>query len=266
MLQWACARIGAILVTLNPAYRGNEIASTLALAQVQHLFVVPRIRSSNYLQTLASIFPSLSSDSIGRQLNLERLPDLRNIIVMDDMSSKAEWETEMAKVKPAVDFREILVWREDGREQAEVKRLEASLHKDEIINLQFTRLYLPRMSWLPTDSVQQRNYRCTESRLSLSLFLSHKRTFYEQLYTQLTHHNLLNNGIQIGRCMRLASTDVLCMFLSFHHIAPPLTSHPDRQCSSSLPLLRPRSWQPRRLDAWCMYRLSLAHIFPTRDY
>ena len=31
MLQWACANIGAVLVTLNPAYRSRELVSKLDL-------------------------------------------------------------------------------------------------------------------------------------------------------------------------------------------------------------------------------------------
>ena len=27
---------------------------------------------------------------------------------------------------------------------------------------------------------------------------------------QLTHHNLLNNGLSVGRCMRLTDKDILC--------------------------------------------------------
>lgn len=175
MLQWATARIGAILVTLNPAYRGNEIVNALGLSQVQHLFVVPRIRSSAYLQMLSSIFPSLLSTSPGQPLNLERLPDLKNIVVIDDMGGGKDLETEMVNVKPAVDFREILVWREAEREQSEVRKLEASLQKHDVINLQFT----SGTTGLPKA-------------------------------VSLTHHNLLNNGIQIGRCMRLTASDVLC--------------------------------------------------------
>ena len=97
MLQWATARIGAILVTLNPAYRGNEIVDALAITQVQHLFVVPHIRSSAYLQMLSSIFPSLSSTPQGQPLSLDRLPDPKSIVVIDDVGGGQNLETEMAR-------------------------------------------------------------------------------------------------------------------------------------------------------------------------
>ena len=148
MLQWATARIGAILVTLNPAYRGNEIVDALAISQVQHLFVVPHIRSSAYLQMLSSIFPSLSSTPQGQPLSLDRLPDLKSIVVIDDVGGGQNLETEMARVKPAVDFREILVWREAGHEESEVRKLEASLQEHDVINLQFTRYVLDNCRWI----------------------------------------------------------------------------------------------------------------------
>lgn len=173
MLQWACARVGAILVTLNPAYRAHELVATLALAGVNHLFLVPRIRSSAYLQLLADAFPALASSSPGH-VNIERLPDLKNIVVVDDLGG-ADGATEMARVKSAVDFREILVWRNVGPEQRELEALERGLKEHEMINLQFT-----------------------------------SGTTGAPKAVSLTHHNLLNNGIQIGRCMHLTPEDVLC--------------------------------------------------------
>ena len=177
MLQWACARIGAILVTLNPAYRVHELIATLSLAQVNHLFLVPRIRSSAYLRILSAALPALTSTPAG-SLNLGELPDLRNVVVVDDMGGGASWQEEIAHVKSAVDFREILVWREDGSEQRNVKELEASLGEHEVINLQFTRYVL-----LP-----KRKIMCSscgpgmDSYVPLSVFTSGLRLQYPRIY------------------------------------------------------------------------------------
>ena len=48
-------------------------------------------------------------------------------------------ERELEGARPAVDFREVMVWREDAREGRMVRELEAGLRADEVINLQFTR-------------------------------------------------------------------------------------------------------------------------------
>ncbi|KAF8164689.1 hypothetical protein B0H34DRAFT_804388 [Crassisporium funariophilum] len=59
MLQWACARVGAILVTLNPAYRLTELAGVFNLVGVKHLFIVPRLHNSGYVRMLAEAFPEM---------------------------------------------------------------------------------------------------------------------------------------------------------------------------------------------------------------
>lgn len=140
MLQWAAARIGAILVTLNPAYRVHELLVTLRLVGVSHLFVVPAIRTSRYLDLLASELPGLASAKPG-QIQEEQLPDLKQVVVFDDLGrdGREEWKNQLDRVRCAVDFREILVWRQGSSEDRVVRGLTDSLTEDEIINLQFTR-------------------------------------------------------------------------------------------------------------------------------
>ena len=48
VLQLATARIGAILVVLNPAYRAAELEFALKRSDVQCLFLIPRFKTSDY--------------------------------------------------------------------------------------------------------------------------------------------------------------------------------------------------------------------------
>ncbi|KAI0827140.1 acyl-CoA synthetase [Trametes gibbosa] len=174
-LQWACASVGAILVTLNPAYRLPELVNTLNLVGVSHLFLVPRLRSSAYVRTLADAFPGLARAAPG-EIAERALPALRHLVVVDNTAGGAgEYARETADVRPAVDFREVFVWREDGAERGRVAEMGAGLSADEVINLQFT-----------------------------------SGTTGAPKAVSLTHHNLLNNGLSIGRCMRFTPSDVLC--------------------------------------------------------
>lgn len=178
MLQWACASIGAILVTVNPAYKLHELVSTLRLVNVQHLFAVPRIRTSTYVETLSQAFPQIRSQFPG-EIQIEELPELRNLIVVDNAEEEKE-RLGRLKIKSMVDWREILLWREDTPEERMVTELRSSLRRDDVINLQFT----SGTTGLPKA-------------------------------VSLTHDNLLNNGINIGRSMWFTEQDILCN-------APPL--------------------------------------------
>ncbi|KAJ3567841.1 hypothetical protein NP233_g6099 [Leucocoprinus birnbaumii] len=173
MLQWACASIGAILVTVNPAYKLHELVSTLKLVNVQHLFAVPRVRSSTYVETLSQAFPQIRSQHPG-DIQIEELPELRNLIVVDNAEEEKE-RLGRLKIKSMVDWREILLWREDAPEERKVAELKSILKRDNVINLQFT----SGTTGLPKA-------------------------------VSLTHDNLLNNGINIGRAMWFTEQDILC--------------------------------------------------------
>ncbi|KAG5654579.1 hypothetical protein H0H81_000104 [Sphagnurus paluster] len=134
--HWACAHIGAILVTLNPAYRAQELVTTLKLVGVKHLFVVPRIRSSAYVEMLGGLMPDLKHSQPGH-IQTEELPELRNLVLVDN---HGEYQAELEKlgVRSTIDWREIIMWREDSHERKTQRDISASLEKDEVINLQFT--------------------------------------------------------------------------------------------------------------------------------
>jgi fatty-acyl-CoA synthase len=79
LTQFATARIGAILVNINPAYRVTELEYTLNKVGVSTLIVAPQFKSSDYLGMLAELAPELASSSPGR-LAAERLPSLRRVV------------------------------------------------------------------------------------------------------------------------------------------------------------------------------------------
>lgn len=112
-------------------------AATLNLAGVKHLFLVPRLRSSEYVRMFAEAFPEIRGAHPG-ELRVEDLPQLRNIVVVDNAE---EYRANLAPlhIKGTVDWREILMWREDTREARVQKDILRGLKKEEVISLQFTR-------------------------------------------------------------------------------------------------------------------------------
>lgn len=79
--QFATARIGAILVNINPAYRQAELEYALNKAGVKMLITAAHFKSSDYLRMLLALAPELAHCAPG-QLRAARLPNLRLVVRM----------------------------------------------------------------------------------------------------------------------------------------------------------------------------------------
>src|SRR5260370_575222 len=64
-LQFATARIGAVLVTINPAYRPFELQYVLNQSDAVALFLVGRFKTSDYFAMLAEVCPELAACAPG---------------------------------------------------------------------------------------------------------------------------------------------------------------------------------------------------------
>jgi fatty-acyl-CoA synthase len=73
--QYAAAKLGLILVNLNPAYRLAEVEFALNKAGCKALVLADQFRSSNYIEMLRTLAPELDSSAPGK-LKAARLPAL----------------------------------------------------------------------------------------------------------------------------------------------------------------------------------------------
>ncbi|MGW6915802.1 AMP-binding protein [Kitasatospora sp. NPDC054939] len=69
LVQYATARIGAILVTVNPGYRAHELAYVLQQSGARTVVAAPSFKTSDYAAMLAEAAPSC--------------PDLRDTVLLD---------------------------------------------------------------------------------------------------------------------------------------------------------------------------------------
>src|SRR5438045_8287534 len=60
LLQFATARIGAVLVNINPAYRPFELQYVLKQSDAVALFLVDHFKTSNYFAMLAEVCPEIA--------------------------------------------------------------------------------------------------------------------------------------------------------------------------------------------------------------
>jgi len=83
LTQFATARLGAIMVCINPAYRLSELEYVLGKVDCKALITAPSFKSSDYLELLAKLLPELATSEPGG-LNSQKLPHLKTVIRMGD--------------------------------------------------------------------------------------------------------------------------------------------------------------------------------------
>src|SRR5580658_8140697 len=77
--QFAAAKAGLILVTINPAYRLHELEYTLNKVGVKALVCAESFKTSDYVGMVESLAPEIA-DAFPGALQAERLPTLRAVI------------------------------------------------------------------------------------------------------------------------------------------------------------------------------------------
>ena len=132
LIQLASARIGAVLVNINPAYRRHELVYALQRAAVKGLFLIPGFRSSDYVQTLREAVAGLERATPGR-LECRDFPALRHVVAFDPVDPGATQ-------RPAAG---MLTWQEvlaagAGVGDRELDAATARLDRDDPVNIQYT--------------------------------------------------------------------------------------------------------------------------------
>jgi fatty-acyl-CoA synthase len=177
LLQLATARIGAILVTINPAYRSEELAFALERSQVQGLFVMPAFKNTNYVATLRALVPELHQADGRTAFASKRFPFLRRIVLFDPLPGQTPSPT-----APGFDTWHALLDRSSAVTVQQLDELSGSLDLDDPINIQYT---------------------------------SGTTGFPKAVL--LTHHNILNNAYFTGLAMHFTPQDRLCVPVPFYH-------------------------------------------------
>ncbi|MBT8287618.1 MAG: AMP-binding protein [Flavobacteriaceae bacterium] len=83
VIQFACAKVGAILVNINPSYRVNELNYALNQSGCVMIVIEDQFKYSNYHDMVMSLAPELSTDQIGN-LKAEKLPNLKIVVSLSD--------------------------------------------------------------------------------------------------------------------------------------------------------------------------------------
>jgi len=77
--QFASAKVGAILVNINPAYRASELEYALGQSGCRWVICADAFKTSDYHAMLSGLVPGLAKGHPGA-LNCERFPELRGVV------------------------------------------------------------------------------------------------------------------------------------------------------------------------------------------
>ncbi|MEM1113445.1 MAG: AMP-binding protein [Pseudomonadota bacterium] len=125
LVQFATAKIGAIMVCINPAYRLQELEFALNKVECRALVTAERFKDSEYLRMLQKLAPELSECEPG-QLKSSSLPHLDTVVRMGDESS------------PGMHNFGAVCERGEGYHYEQMAVLKGQLLPDDAINIQFT--------------------------------------------------------------------------------------------------------------------------------
>lgn len=122
---WATVKIGAVLVTVNTAYKIHEAEYLLRQSDTHTLVMIKDCRDSDYKGIMEELCPELQSLEAGEPLWTRKLPFLRNIVTVGfTMNGCLTWEEMLEKGK--------------GVPLQEVRRRAAEVKPDDVCNMQYT--------------------------------------------------------------------------------------------------------------------------------
>jgi fatty-acyl-CoA synthase len=122
---WAATKIGAVLVTVNTAYKIYEAEYLLRQSDTHTLVLIDGYKDSNYVGIVKELCPELETAEAGKPLHSKRLPFLRNVITVDSRQNGClTWDEAMA-LSEKVPIEEVY-------------RRERSLNKHDVCNMQYT--------------------------------------------------------------------------------------------------------------------------------
>ena len=122
---WATTKIGAVLVTVNTAYKIHEIEYLLKQSDTRTLVMIEYCKDINYKEIIEELCPELKDLEPGSPLYSKNLPFLRNVVTVGfDMDGCLNWEQMLS--------RSALVPRE------EVRRRASLVKPDDVCNMQYT--------------------------------------------------------------------------------------------------------------------------------
>jgi fatty-acyl-CoA synthase len=123
--MFATAKIGAVLVTVNPVYKSHELAYVIKQSDMKALVIIDAFRDVDYVEIIRGLVPEAMTQERGR-LSSDEFPKLKSLIYMGPEKHRGFYNVP-----------ELLVLGEHMPDQP-LRGLTASLKADDVVNMQYT--------------------------------------------------------------------------------------------------------------------------------
>ncbi|MDP3631515.1 MAG: AMP-binding protein, partial [Actinomycetota bacterium] len=167
--MFATAKIGAVLVTVNPVYKSHELAYVIKQSDMKALVIIDAFRDVDYIEIIRGIIPEAATQERGH-LDSAEFPMLKSLIYMGPEKHRGFYNVP-----------ELLILGEHMPDEP-LRSLTASLHADDVINMQYT----SGTTGFPKG-------------------------------VMLTSTNILNNGFYIGERQKFTAEDRVCLPVPLFH-------------------------------------------------
>ena len=122
---WATVKIGAVLVTMNTAYKSHEAEYLLQQSDTHTLIMIDKALDSNYKDIINELCPEIRSNEKGKPLHCKRLPFLRNVITVG------------FRQRGCLTFEEAME-RKNLVSLETIQRMADEVRPDDVCNMQYT--------------------------------------------------------------------------------------------------------------------------------
>ncbi|TLM99382.1 MAG: AMP-binding protein [Actinobacteria bacterium] len=122
---FATAKIGVVLITVNPVYKSHELAYVIEQSDMKALCIIDAFRDVDYVEIVRGLVPEAATQERGR-LTSEKFPRLKNLIYMGPEKHRGFYTTP-----------ELLLLGEHYDDEAYSAAREGQ-GSDDVINMQYT--------------------------------------------------------------------------------------------------------------------------------
>lgn len=123
--MFATAKIGAVLVTVNTAYKSHEAEYVIKQSDMKALAIIDGFRDVDYISIMYELVPELKTQQRGK-LRSDRFPYLKSVIFIGQEKHRGMYNSA-----------ELLLLGKHGNDE-ELHRIKESLNCNEVVNMQYT--------------------------------------------------------------------------------------------------------------------------------